>query len=167
MMRRGDLPQILESSSDPRCGDNRGDRCICHGLRTAPASTVSSPRQLQSVRMSVKSHFATKDPSVFATYRRVVDVARTFGPVAEETKKTSIHLVRHTALAGIATRRSSLVLTLKSASDIRSRRVEKREQTSANRWHVEVRLTAPAQVDRQLTAWLRAAYELAGPSSIR
>jgi Domain of unknown function (DUF5655) len=113
--------------------------------------------------MRVKSHFATKDPSVLATYRRVVDVARTFGPVAEETKKTSIHLVRHTAFAGIATRRSSLVLTLKSASDIRSPRVEKREQTSANRWHVEVRLTAPAQVDRQLTAWLRAAYELAGP----
>ena len=112
--------------------------------------------------MGVKSHFATKDPSVLATYRRVVDVARTFGPVAEETK-TSIHLVRHTAFAGIATRRSSLVLTLKSASDIRSPRIEKREQTSANRWHVEVRLTAPAQVDRQLTAWLRAGYELAGP----
>src|SRR6185295_3223462 len=126
-----------------------------------PASTMSSPRQLQSACMSVKSHFATKDPSVFATYRRVVDVARTFGPVAEETKKTSIHLVRHTAFAGIATRRSSLVLTLKSAGDIRSPRVEKREQTSANRWHVDVRLTAPAQVDRQLTAWLRAAYELA------
>ena len=124
-------------------------------------------RRLQSACMSVKSHFATKDPSVFATYRRVVDVARTFGPVAEETKKTSIHLVRHTAFAGIATRRSSLVLTLKSASDIRSPRVEKREQTSANRWHVEIRLTAPAQVDRQLMAWLRAAYELAGPQSIR
>ena len=132
-------------------------------LGTAPASTVSLPRQLESVCMSVKSHFATKDPSVLATYRRVVDVARTFGPVAEETKKTSIHLVRHTAFAGIATRRSSLVLTLKSASDIRSPRVEKREQTSANRWHLEVRLTDPAQVDRQLTAWLRAAYELAGP----
>ena len=132
-------------------------------LRTAPASTVSSPRQLQSACMSVKSHFATKDPLVFATYRRVVDVARTFGPVAEEAKKTSIHLVRHTAFAGIATRRSSLVLTLKSGSDIRSPRVEKREQTSANRWHVEVCLTAPAQVDRQLAAWLRAAYDLAGP----
>jgi hypothetical protein len=38
-------------------------------------------------------------------------------------------LVRQTAFAGIATRRSSLVLTLKSASDIRSPRVEKREQT--------------------------------------
>ena len=113
--------------------------------------------------MSIESHFAKKDPSVLATYRRVLDVARALGPVVEEAKKTSIHLVRHTAFAGVAPRRSSLVLTLKSARDIRSPRVEKREQTSANRWHVEVRLTAPAQVDRQLTAWLRAAYELAGP----
>jgi hypothetical protein len=113
--------------------------------------------------MSVESHFAKKDPSVFATYRRVLDVARALGPVTEEAKKTSIHLVRHTAFAGIAPRRSSLVLTLKAASDIRSRRVEKREQTSANRWHVDVRLTSPTQVDRQLTAWLRTAYELSGP----
>src|SRR6186997_481134 len=118
--------------------------------------------QLQSARMSVKSHFATKDPSVFATYRRVVDVARTFGPVVEEPKKTSIHLVRHTAFAGIATRRSSLILTLKSASDIRSPRVEKREQASAHRWHLEIRLTKPSDVDRQLTSWLSAAYALAG-----
>ena len=113
--------------------------------------------------MSVESHFGKKDPSVLATYRRVLEVARKLGPVNEEAKKTSIHLVRHTAFASVATRRSSLILTLKSATDIRSPRVEKREQASANRWHVEVRLNAPAQVDRQLRAWLRAAYELAGP----
>ena len=113
--------------------------------------------------MSVGLHFTGQDPAVRETYQRLIDVARTFGPVTEEAKKTSIHLVRHAAFAGISTRRSSLILTLKSATDIRSPRVEKREQTSANRWHVEVRLEEPAQVDRQLTAWLKAAYELAGP----
>ena len=113
--------------------------------------------------MSVESHFTKKDPAVLAMYRRVLGAARALGPVTEDAKKTSIHLVRRTAFAGIATRRSSLILTLKSATDIRSPRVEKREQASANRWHVEIRLAAPAQVDRQLTAWLRAAYELAGP----
>jgi hypothetical protein len=113
--------------------------------------------------MSVESHFTKKDPAVLATYRRVLDAARALGPVTEDPKKTSIHLVRRTAFAGVATRRSSLILTLKSAIDIRSPRVEKREQTSSNRWHLEIRLDGPAQVDRQLTAWLRAAYELAGP----
>ena len=113
--------------------------------------------------MGVESHFTKKDPAVLATYRRVLHAARALGPVTEDPKKTSIHLVRRTAFAGVATRRSSLILTLKSATDIRSPRVEKREQTSSNRWHLEIRLDAPAQVDRQLTAWLRAAYELAGP----
>jgi hypothetical protein len=115
--------------------------------------------------MSVEAHFAKRDPAVRATYRRLVDVARTLGPVTEEAKKTSIHLVRHSAFAGVSTRRSSLILTLKSATDIRSPRIEKREQTSANRWHLEVRLEQPKHIDRQLTMWLRAAYELAGPKS--
>jgi len=115
--------------------------------------------------MSVASHFAGKDPTVRATYQRLVNVARTLGPVKEEAKKTSIHLVRNAAFAGVATRRSSLILTLKSATDIRSPRIEKREQASANRWHIEVRLETPAHIDRELTAWLKAAYELAGPRS--
>ena len=115
--------------------------------------------------MSVAPHFAGKDPTVRATYQRLIDVARTLGPVTEEAKKTSIHLVRYTACGGVATRRSSLMLTLKSATDIHSPRIEKRVQASANRLHLEVRLEKPAQIDRQLTAWLKAAYELAGPRS--
>lgn len=111
--------------------------------------------------MSVSVHFAKSDPEVYETYRRVLEVARATGPVVEEPKKTSIHLVAQTAFAGVATRRSSLILTLKSARDIRSPRVEKREQVSAHRWHVEIRLAKPSDVDRQLATWLSSAYVLA------
>ena len=110
--------------------------------------------------MNVASHFAKSDPAVHQTYRRILEAAREVGPVVEDPKKTSIHLVARTAFAGIATRRSALILTLKSAKDIRSPRIEKREQVSAHRWHVEVRLARPSEVDRQLTAWLSAAYAL-------
>jgi hypothetical protein len=65
----------------------------------------------------------------------------------------------------VATRRSALILTLKSATDIRNPRIRKREQTSAHRWHLEVRLEKPAQIDRQVTTWLKAAYDLAAPPS--
>ena len=111
--------------------------------------------------MSLTAHFAKSDPAVQLTYRRILEAARALGPVAEEPKKTSIHLVARTAFAGIATRRSSLILTLKSAKDIRSPRITKREQVSAHRWHLEIRLADPADVDRQLTTWLSAAYALA------
>jgi len=109
----------------------------------------------------VNPHFAKCDPDVQLTYRRILEVARALGPVAEESKKTSIHLVARTAFAGVATRRSALILTLKSAKDIRSPRIEKREQVSAHRWHVQIRLAKPSDVNRQLTTWLRAAYALA------
>jgi hypothetical protein len=111
--------------------------------------------------MSVPLHFAESDLEVRETYRRILETARACGPVAEESKKTSIHLVAKTAFAGLAMRRSALILTLKSAKNIRSRRIDKREHVSANRWHLEIRLTQPSDVDRQLTTWLNAAYELA------
>ena len=117
--------------------------------------------------MSVALHFAKSDPGVLQTYKRLLEAARALGPVTEEPKKTSIHLVARTAFAGIATRRSSLILTLKSAKDIRSPRIERREQASAHRWHVEIRLAKPSDVDRQLTTWLSAAYALAGGETVR
>ena len=117
--------------------------------------------------MRVDAHFAKSAPEVLATYHRLLEGARAFGPVVEEPKKTSIHLLSHTAFAGVATRRTSLVLTLKSTTDIRSPRVRNRKQTSAHRWHIDIPLTTPADVDKQLTIWLRAAYELAGVRSAK
>ncbi len=126
-----------------------------------PRPLRPSRHRLRSALMRVASHFAKTSPEVLATYRRLLDAARTFGPVIEEAKNTSIHLMRRTAFAGVATRRSSLILTLKSATEIKSPRIEKREQVSANRWHLEIRLNNPADVDPQITRWLKAAYELA------
>ena len=117
--------------------------------------------------MKVDAHFAKSAPEVLVTYQRLLEAAWVFGPVVEEPKKTSIHLLSDSAFAGVATRRSSLVLTLKSLTDIRSPRVRKREQTSAHRWHIDIPLTKPADVDTQLTTWLRAAYKLAGERSTK
>ena len=110
---------------------------------------------------TIEQHFAGRAPAVRATYDRIVAAARSFGPVRQEPKKTSIHLARGTAFAGVATRKAALILTIKSATDIRSRRIIKREQASANRWHLEVRLDDPRQVDRELEGWLKKAFELA------
>lgn len=109
---------------------------------------------------TVQGHFADRAPAVRAIYDRILVAARKFGPVAEDPKKTSIHLNRNSAFAGVATRKEALLLTLKSAHDIDSPRIAKREQASKSRWHLEVRLTDPAQVDAELVAWLREGYEI-------
>jgi hypothetical protein len=110
---------------------------------------------------SVEDHFRDRDPKVRAIYDRILAAARSHGAVMEDPKKTSIHLNRRTAFAGIATRRESLILTLKLGRDLPSSRISKHEQASANRWHLEIRLVEPEQVDAELQEWIEEAFRLA------
>src|SRR5205809_7791249 len=109
---------------------------------------------------TIKSHFEGKDPAVRQIYDRLLKAAGKFGPVVEEPKKTSIHLVNRTAFAGVATRKSAIILTIKSDRKLSSPRVHKSEQTSASRFHHEVKLASPADVDSELVKWLKDAYSL-------
>ena len=111
---------------------------------------------------ALKTHFERKSPSVLEIYQRLLAAARQLGPVIEEPKKTSIHLVNRTAFAGVMTRREYLILTVKSNRKLKSRRITKQEQTSANRYHQEIKLHSPNEVDAKLVTWLREAYSLSG-----
>jgi hypothetical protein len=110
----------------------------------------------------IGDHFTGRAHQVRAIYDALVNAAKELGPVREEPKKTSIHLARRTAFAGVVTRRDAVILTIKSAAKIVDERIFRAEQTSANRWHLEVRLASETDVDAQLREWLRAAYDLAG-----
>jgi hypothetical protein len=109
---------------------------------------------------NVNEHFVGKTGEVRAIYDRLVAMAESFGPVEQDPKKTSIHLNRRTAFAGVAVRKGHVVLTIKSDRPIDSPRVFKSEQTSAKRYHHEVRLSAEKDLDEELQGWLRAAYDL-------
>jgi len=111
---------------------------------------------------TVEHHFVGRQPDVRAIYDGILEAANQFGPVRDEPKKTSIHLSNRTAFAGVATRKDTLILTLKSANDISDPRIVKHEQVSANRWHLDVRLQNPDQVDAELITWIRTAFDLAG-----
>jgi Domain of unknown function (DUF5655) len=109
---------------------------------------------------TVNQHFQQRPDLLRAIYDRLVAVADGFGPVVQDPKKTSIHLNRRTAFAGVAVRKDCLVLTVKLDRPLQSKRVFKSEQTSAKRYHHEVKLAAVADVDAELTGWLKAAYDL-------
>lgn len=111
---------------------------------------------------TVEDHLQGREPVVASIYAALTNAAKTLGPFKEDPKKTSIHLVRSSAFAGVATRKTAVVLTIKSSKDIKSRRVTKREQASAGRWHLEVRLDSPKDVDAEVRKWLREAYEISG-----
>ena len=108
----------------------------------------------------VDDHFVGKPDELKAVYDRLVAMAETFGPVEQDPKKTSIHLNRETAFAGVAVRKAHIVLTIKSDRKIKSPRIFKSEQTSAKRFHHETKLGAVGDVDAELKGWLKAAYDL-------
>ena len=109
---------------------------------------------------TVQSHFDGKAPTVRKIYDELLKAIRQFGPFGEDPKKTSIHLVNSTALAGVATRKDYLVLTIKSSRELSSPRIHKAERVSAKRFHYEVKLVSPQDVDTELIGWLREAYSL-------
>lgn len=111
---------------------------------------------------TIDQHFDGRAAQVRDIYDTIVTAGRVFGHVVEDIKKTSVHLNRKTAFAGIMTRRDYLILTIKSKHDIDSPRISKREQASANRWHHEMRINAPDEVDAQIIGWLRDAYAISG-----
>ncbi|MFN2577014.1 MAG: DUF5655 domain-containing protein [Pyrinomonadaceae bacterium] len=115
---------------------------------------------MSSNGFTVESHFSGKEAATRKIYENLLKTSRNFGTVVEDPKKTSIHLVNKTAFAGVATRNSAIILTIKSDRKLSSPRVHKSEQTSARRFHHEVRLTSPGDVDAELTSWLKAAFEL-------
>src|SRR5437879_13649501 len=69
-------------------------------------------------------------PPQRAIYERLLAAARAVGPFREDPKKTSIHLTRRSAFAGVAARKDALVVTIKLPADVQSPRVVKRERTS-------------------------------------
>lgn len=109
---------------------------------------------------SVEQHFSKCDSALWGIYSRVLASVEKFGPVKVESKKTSIHLCNRTAFAGIRVMNNCIALTIKSDNDIENRRIVDHEQTSANRWHLLVKLSSATDVDKELVKWLRNAYEL-------
>jgi len=111
---------------------------------------------------TVKEHFESRSPVVRDIYDTIVSCSREFGPVKEDPKKTSIHLNRRSAFAGIQTRKEFLILTVKSTTDIDDARITKHEQASSNRWHHEIRMVSVGDVDSKVLDWLQASYEISG-----
>lgn len=118
------------------------------------------PRVASRGTARVAGHFEGREPVVREIYDRLLAAARRFGSVEEDPKQTSIHLNRDSAFAGVATRKSGLVITLKSETDVASPRIVKHLQSSARRWYLEVRLESPRDIDAEFTRWLKRSYEL-------
>jgi hypothetical protein len=110
---------------------------------------------------SINEHFVSKDPSVRALYDHLLKTLKTFGPIEQDPRKTSIDINRNSALVGVDTRKNCLLLTFKADHKINNPRIEKYEQISARRFYHKVRISTREDFDAELSGWLKAAYALA------
>jgi hypothetical protein len=108
----------------------------------------------------VPAALTSYEPEVHELYRALLLFCRDLGPFSVEEKKTSVHLVRKSAFAGVHPRRKHLVLTVKSASEIDSDRIFKSEQVSKSRWHHEIKLVDLKDLNPELLDWLRDGYNI-------
>lgn len=109
---------------------------------------------------SGSSVLAGASPEAMHLYRSLLAVLRPLGEFREDVKKTSVHLTRKSAFAGVHFRRSYLILTIKTTSPIDSSRIVKVEQVSKDRWHCEVKVALESEIDAELRSWIGQAYEI-------
>lgn len=107
----------------------------------------------------------SKSEETEAVYRALMDVLEGFGKIQVQEKKTSLHITAgRAAFLGVHPRKGGLRLNIVLARPLEGPRIAKSEKVSARRFHNEVDLKAPSELDSELQAWLREAYELLAAS---
>ena len=111
-------------------------------------------------RFTINQHFDGKEEVVRKSYDELLRILRSRGPVTENAKKSSIHLLNATTLAGVATRQNYLILTIKSDRELESPRIRKSERVSLHCFHLKLKISSPDDVNDELKGWLDHAYSL-------
>lgn len=71
---------------------------------------------------------------------------------------SSFHVVHGRAFLGIHPRRGGILVNIVLTRELESARIHRAERVSANRWHNEVILKDPLEIDAELLTWIREGY---------
>lgn len=129
----------------PRCGRTFANRNQSHACRSLGA---------------LDQHFAAKDASVRETFDRILRVVRGFGPVTVLSEKTRIALHVRMSFAALSPRQRWLDGHVVLARRLDSPRFKRIYVVSPRNVVHEFRLNSPDDVDGEVAAWLREAYEV-------
>jgi len=127
----------------PRCGHRFVTRNLWHSCG----------------RYRVADHFAGKPKLLRTIFRRLVRVARGCGPVTVYAQKTRIVIQARVRFAGLVVRQRSLDAGLWLKRRVAHPRLQRVENLGRLGYGVHFRLTSPAEIDRQLAALVREAYD--------
>jgi hypothetical protein len=112
-------------------------------------------------------HFAHASPAVRATFDLVLEAVGRLGPVEVLPERTRIALHVRMSFAAFQPRRHWLSGHLVLARQVDSPRFRRVQVFSPRNVVHEFRLTSPAEVDQQFTAWLAEAYRVGAQEHLR
>jgi hypothetical protein len=109
---------------------------------------------------SLDSLFEGKAPTLRATFDYLLHQLHQFGEIRVVPKQTSIHLEKNRGFAGVHPRKTHFNLEFRTDYEIDHPRIMRTQQLSARRFEHTVKVENEKDVDEQLLAWLKSAYEL-------
>jgi len=100
------------------------------------------------------------DPAADAVYQQLLKMLEGIGSFTIEPGKASFLIRNGSAFLGVHPRRGALRVNVVLDRPLTAERVVKVEQVSRGRFHNEVLLTRPGQVDAELGRWVAEARKL-------
>ncbi len=141
------------------------------GMWTCPACGRGFANRNQSHACAalgdLDRHFARASPQVRATFDAVLASVSALGPVQVLAEKTRIALQVRMSFAAFMPRRDWLNGHLVLARRIESPRFLRIDALSPRNVVHAFRLTGPAEVDQEFTAWLAEAYRVGAQQHLR
>lgn len=105
------------------------------------------------------------DPGADRVYRSLLLLLERLGTFSIEPGKASFLVRNGRSFLGVHPRRGGLRVNIVLPRALTARRVDKVEQVSRSRFHNEVLLTMPDDLDAEFGRWVAEARDLAGANS--
>lgn len=103
----------------------------------------------------------SKSDATLQSYTRLSDELADLPDVRIEEKKGSIHVVSgRAAFLGVHPRKEGLLLNIVLARPITDARIIKAEQVSRSRFHNELKISRPEEIDDTVIGWIREAHSI-------
>jgi hypothetical protein len=98
------------------------------------------------------------DPISSDVYRALLDKISALGEFELQENASSFHVAHGRAFLGIHPRRGGILVNIVLTRQLESDRIHRAERVSANRWHNELILKDPAEIDAELLTWISEGY---------
>ena len=106
----------------------------------------------------------TSNDASATIYRALLAKLKAIGRFEIEPKASSLHIVHRRAFLGVHYRKDGLLLNIVLDRALKGPRIKRAEQVSRSRFHNEILLSSPQELDSALLAWVGDAYRLTAES---